>query len=79
MRSKEFIAEAPSKYDDPFAPEPGSVAAAQAAVADIEKRQKAGQFWSDLGNKIIGRAPTPPAELKDAPPGYSIVPRGRVF
>jgi hypothetical protein len=77
MRFKEIISERgrnSSSEDDPFAPAPGSVAAAQADAADIEKRQKAGQFWSDLGNRVIGRAPTPPAELKDAPPGFSIDP-----
>ena len=67
MRSKEFIVEAPPRYDDPFAPEPGSVAAAQADAARIAQGQK------NL-NALKGFFGGKPEELKDSPPGTSIDP-----
>ena len=71
MRFKEIISErgrnqGPSD-GDPFAPEPGSVAAAQADAARIAQGDK------NL-NAIKGFFGMKPTELKDAPPGTSIDP-----
>lgn len=68
MRSKEFITEAPARYDDSgqeIGPAAGSVAAAQADAARIA----AGQSNFNGIKNFLGFKPT---ELKDAPPGYSI-------
>ena len=70
MRSKEFIAEAPARFDDSgneLGPARGSVAAAQADAARIEQGQK------NL-NALKGFFGAKPEELKDAPPGTSIDP-----